>query len=326
MLLSVFWLIAGLTLILFGANWLTDGSSAVAKRFGVSDLVIGLTVVAFGTSTPELVISIVSALQGNAPLAIGNNVGSNIFNILVIIGAVAVMKPVKIGKSVMNNEIPIVVLSSFVLLVMGCAPLLDSAPDRILTRVNGIMLLVFFALFMRYTFATARRTPAPSSDPTAANAASKGRLGMLKACGLIVAGLAALIFGGDKFVDGASDLARAMGVSDAVIGLTIVAAGTSLPELATSVVAARKGETGMALGNVIGSCIFNVFLILGASATIRPLPFGDITMTDLLVLLGASLLFWITGWFFKRRTITRSEGALMLACYIAYTAWLIINA
>lgn len=325
MMLSIFWLIAGLVLILLGADWLTDGASSVARRLGVSDLVIGLTVVAFGTSAPELVISVVSAIDGNASLAIGNNVGSNIFNILVIIGAVALLHPVRIRKNVMTTEIPIVVLSSLILLVMGCGPLLDGDPSRVLTRVDGILLLIFFLLFMRYTFATAHRSPDPAADPSAISSAARGRIGWLKASALIVAGLAALVFGGDRFVDGASSLARAIGVGDAVIGLTIVAAGTSLPELATSIVAARKGETGMAIGNVIGSCVFNIFLILGVSATIRPLPFGGISTADLLVLLGASLLFWIAGWFFRRRTITRPEGALMLLCYMAYTAWLIAN-
>lgn len=323
MFLSVFWLVAGLVLILLGADWLTGGASAVARRLGINDLVIGLTIVAFGTSTPELVISVISAIHGNAPLAIGNNVGSNIFNILVIIGAVALISPIKVQKSVLNNEIPIVVLSSVVMLTMGCAPMLDGTPERVLTRVDGILLLIFFLLFMRYTFATARRTT--DTDPAATTAENRQNYGWGKACLLIAGGFAALIFGGDRFVDGAASLARAIGISNAVIGLTIVAAGTSLPELATSIVAARKGENGMAIGNVIGSCVFNIFFILGTSATISPLPFGGITTVDLLVMLGASLLFWITGWFFRERTITRSEGALMLLCYIVYTAWLIIN-
>lgn len=325
MLLDILILIGSLALILLGANWLTDGASAIARRLGVSDLIIGLTVVALGTSTPELVISIVSAVDGNAPLAIGNVVGSNLFNILVIIGVVALMRPVRITRSIMTTEIPLVAVSSAVLLVMGLAPELDGTAQRTLTRVDGLILLIMFALFMRYTFATARRTPDPSADPSAESGSAHRASGTLKAVGLIVAGLAGLVFGGDRFVDSASALARAIGISDAVIGLTIVAAGTSLPELAASVVAARKGETGMALGNVIGSCIFNVFLILGAAATITPLPFGGITLTDLIVLMGASMLFWVFGWFFRERTITRWEGGAMLACYVAYTAWLIAS-
>lgn len=325
MILNAIILIGALALILFGANWLTDGSSAIARRMGISDLIIGLTVVAFGTSAPELVISIVAALDGTAALAIGNVVGSNIFNILVIIGAVALIHPMKITKSVMSNEIPLVIVSATVLLVMGLAPELDNATTRTLSRVDGLILLIMFAVFMRYTFASARRTPDAQTDPLAKGASQKQASGTLKAILLVAGGLAALIFGGDKFVDSASALARGMGVSDAVIGLTIVAAGTSLPELATSIVAARKGETGLAIGNVIGSCIFNVFMVLGASATIRELPFGGVTVADLLTLTGASVLFWVFGWFFRKRTITRMEGAVMLLCYAAYTIWLIIN-
>ncbi len=326
MVLDILFLIGGLVLILYGANWLTDGASAIAKRFGVSDLMIGLTVVALGTSMPELVISLLSAIQGNSSLAIGNIVGSNIANILLIIGVVGVIKPIVIRKSIMTTEIPLVIVSSVVLLVMGAAPWLDGTPSMVLTRVDGILLLILFMLFMRYTFATARTTPDPESDPAAQRAESEKRLPAWKAVLFVAGGLAALIAGGDRFVDGASGLARAIGISDAVIGLTIVAVGTSLPELATSVVAARKGETGLALGNVIGSCILNIFLILGLSATVTQLPFAGIRMTDLIVLVAASVIFWTFGWYFKERTITRTEAAIMLAAYIAYTASLVIAA
>lgn len=327
MILNILFLIGGLALILFGANWLTDGASAVARRLGVSDLIIGLTIVALGTSAPELAISIISAVDGNAPLAIGNVVGSNIFNILVIIGIVAMLKPIVITRSVMTTEIPLVTVSALVLLTMGCGTILDGAPERLVTRVDGILLLIMFGLFLRYMFATARSSQptAAEADPAALQAAEKSRGGTLKATAGIVGGLAALVFGGDKFVDGASGLASAMGVSDAVIGLTIVAAGTSLPELATSIVAARKGENGMAIGNVIGSCIFNILLILGTAATITPLPFGGISTIDLLVMTGASVMFWVFGWFFRERTITRVEGALMVLSYVGYTAWLIAS-
>ena len=327
MILNILFLIGGLALILFGANWLTDGASAVARRLGVSDLIIGLTIVALGTSAPELAISIISAVDGNAPLAIGNVVGSNIFNILVIIGIVAMLKPIVITRSVMTTEIPLVTVSALVLLTMGCSTILDGTPERLVTRVDGILLLIMFGLFLRYMFATARSSQptAAEADPAALQAAEKSRGGTLKATAGIVGGLAALVFGGDKFVDGASGLASAMGVSDAVIGLTIVAAGTSLPELATSIVAARKGENGMAIGNVIGSCIFNILLILGTAATITPLPFGGISTIDLLVMTGASVMFWVFGWFFRERTITRVEGALMVLSYVGYTAWLIAS-
>lgn len=321
MIADIFFLILGLVLILVGANILTDGSSAIAKRWGVSDLVIGLTVVAFGTSAPELVISLISAIQGNTELAIGNVVGSNVFNILVIIGVTAMVMPIKVERSIMTNEIPLVVLSSLVLLVMGNAPLLDGTASTMLTRIDGIVLLMFFMIFMRYTFTQAKSSSAPSEDGVA-----KKEMPMWKAILWVIGGLGALIFGGDRFVAGASGVASQLGVSDAIIALTIVAAGTSLPELATSVTAALKGKTGIALGNVIGSNIFNIFLVLGCSATVHPLKFNGIGNFDLLVLAGASILFWLFGWFFKKRTITRIEGALLAICYIAYVTRLIITA
>lgn len=321
MIADIFFLILGLVLILVGANILTDGSSAIAKRWGVSDLVIGLTVVAFGTSAPELVISLISAIQGNTELAIGNVVGSNVFNILVIIGVTAMVMPIKVERSIMTNEIPLVVLSSLVLLVMGNAPLLDGTASTMLTRIDGIVLLMFFMIFMRYTFTQAKSGSVPSEDGVA-----KKEMPMWKAILWVIGGLGALIFGGDRFVAGASGVASQLGVSDAIIALTIVAAGTSLPELATSVTAALKGKTGIALGNVIGSNIFNIFLVLGCSATVHPLKFNGIGNFDLLVLAGASILFWLFGWFFKKRTITRIEGALLAICYIAYVTRLIITA
>ncbi len=314
----------GLVLILVGANTLTDGSSAIAKRWGVSDLVIGLTVVAFGTSAPELAISVISAIQGNTGLAIGNVVGSNIFNVLVIIGVTAMVMPIKIERSIMTNEIPLVILSSLALLAMGNSPFLDDASTPVLTRVDGIVLLLFFMIFMRYTFAQAKA--APAGDPVESESSSKNKMPMWKSILWVIGGLAALIYGGDRFVEGASGIASRLGVSDAVIALTIVAAGTSLPELATSVTAAIKGKTGIAVGNVIGSNIFNIFLVLGCSATIRPLAFNGIGNFDLLVLTAACLLFWVFGWFFKERTITRIEGSLLTLCYIAYVTMLIIAA
>lgn len=321
MVLNIVYLVAGLALILYGANTLTDGASSIAKRFGISDLVIGLTVVAFGTSMPELVISMVSAIKGSTEMAIGNVVGSNIFNILVIIGVTAMVRPIKIERNIMTNEIPLVILSSVVLLIMANSPLLDGAPEASVTRVDGLLLLLFFAIFMRYTFATAKRSI--DNDPMAAQVTEKKPMKMWKASAFVVLGLACLVFGGDRFVAGASYIASAMGVSDAVIGLTIVAAGTSLPELATSVAAALKGKPGIALGNVIGSNIFNIFFVLGTTASIHQLPLGKISNFDMVTLVGASLLFWFFGWFFKVRTITRGEGAALMLIYVAYTVKLI---
>lgn len=318
------WLILGLILILAGANMLTDGASAIAKKWGVSDLVIGLTVVAFGTSAPELVISMVSAIHGSSELAIGNVVGSNIFNILAIIGITSLVQPIKVERSIMTADIPLVILSSLALLAIGSGPLLDDGPSRLINRSEGILLLLFFCIFMRYTFSQAKKSQ--DEFDTIPEAGKPGKkMSTWKAVAWVILGLTGLIFGGNMFVDGASGIARMFGVSDAVIGLTIVAAGTSLPELATSVISACKGKPGIAVGNVIGSNIFNIFLVLGVSSTIRPLSFGAIGEIDLLVLTIASLLFWIFGWFFKERTFTRTEGTVLTLCYIGYTAWLVIN-
>lgn len=319
MFLSIILLLVGLGLILVGANMLTDGSSAVAKRWGVSDLVIGLTVVAFGTSAPELVISLMSAINGSAELAIGNVVGSNIFNVFVIIGITAIVSPIAVDRNLMTKDIPLVMLSALALLAMGNGPLLDGTSPAILTRVDGIILLLFFAVFMRYTFAQAKNIPTDEIDNNPEVKPMKG----LKAAAWIILGLAGLIIGGDMFVDNASATAKGLGVSDAIIGLTIVAAGTSLPELATSVTAALKGRTGIALGNVIGSNIFNIFMVLGCSATIHQLPFGSIGNFDLLTMTLACVLFWAFATFYKVRTITRAEGILLTACYIGYIAVLI---
>lgn len=325
MWIDLFWLIAGLGLILWGANLLTDGASSIAKRLGMSELAVGLTVVAFGTSAPELAISVLAAIGGNAPLAVGNVVGSNIFNIFVIIGVTAIVRPIAIKRSVLSVEIPIVILAAAVMLVMGMSTWLDGASANIVTRSYGIFLLIFFMLFMRYTFATARTATQPSDDPAAQGAASIQLMPAWRSSLYIIAGLGMLVGGGDKFVDGASGIARVLGMSDAVIGLTIVAAGTSLPELATSVVAAIKGRSDMAVGNVIGSNIFNTFFVLGTAAVITPLPFGEIGTFDLSVQLLATVMFCTFGWLFGQRTITRPEGAILFLCYIAYTTLLLIK-
>lgn len=290
MILEIIYLVGGLALILVGANALTDGSSAIARRWGVSELVIGLTIVAFGTSAPELVISVMSAARGATQLAIGNVVGSNIFNILAIIGVVAMVRPIRVAQSTMSNEIPMALLAAVALLIIGNGPMLGSGGVPQINRVDSLLLLLFFAIFMRYTFHQARKQTeleSPSEPDNRSRAMSP-----LKAWAWVIGGLAMLVGGGDLFVDGASALASRLGVSQAIIGLTIVAAGTSLPELATSVVAARKGKSDLAIGNVVGSNIFNIFLVAGLSGTVRPLQFGSIGNIDLLTLTLSSLLFW----------------------------------
>ncbi len=322
MIIDILLLIVGLVLILGGANYLTDGAAAVARRFGMSDLMVGLTIVAFGTSAPELTISIMSAIDGNTGIAIGNVVGSNIFNTLVIIGAVAVARPIKITGGIMSKEIPLVVLSAAALLAMGSSKWLDGTTP-VISRVDGILLLLFFAIFMRYVFSQSKQKMPETSENS--NETRPMQMALWKSVIFIIGGLAALIYGGDLFVDKASAIASSLGVSDAIIGLTIVAMGTSLPELATSLTAAIKGNSGIAIGNVIGSNIFNIFLVLGCSATIRQLPFGAISEIDLLVLFASCVLFWIFGWFFGNRTINRAEGGLLVAGYIAYMIYLVAD-
>ena len=316
-MLDILFLVGGLALILLGANGLTDGAAAVAKRFNISDLVIGLTIVAFGTSAPELVISCMAALGGSADMAIGNVVGSNMFNVLMIVGVTAMVLPIKVGEGTLSKEIPLVVLASLALAFCANDVLLDGGSSNAISRIDGLILLCFFLIFMRYTFAIAH------NGGEEAEGEKIKEMPMWKSVLFIIGGLAGLVFGGQWFVDGASGIASSLGVSESTIGLTIVAGGTSLPELATSVTAALKKNSGIAVGNVIGSNLFNIFFVLGCSATISPLPMGGINNIDMAVLVASAVLFWIVGWFFKKRTITRVEGALLVACYIAYTVYLI---
>ena len=309
-------MIGGLLLILVGANALTDGAASVAKRFQISSLVIGLTIVAFGTSAPELTVSIVSALKGSADMAIGNVVGSNIFNTLMIVGCTAAIVPISVTKGTLSKEIPLCLLASVVLFVCANDVLINKASVNTISSSDGMLLLCFFLIFLGYTFAIAH------------NGSGEGEseikdMPIWKSLLFIAGGLAGLIYGGQFFVNGASGIARGLGVSESVIGLTLVAGGTSLPELATSVVAALKKNPEMAIGNVIGSNLFNIFFVLGCSAAISPLNIQGITNLDLGVLVGSGVLLYIFGWFFKTRTITRIEGIALAACYIGYTVYLI---
>lgn len=308
-------LIGGLAAILIGASYMTDGAAAFAKRMGLSDFIIGLTIVSMMTSAPELTVTIMSAIQGSPSMAIGNIVGSNIFNILVIVGICAMIRPIVVDRGMLANDIPLVVLSSVVLMVMGSGPFLDNT-SMILTRSNGIILILFFVVFLRYTLASAKRGDDAADKPQVK------QLPIWRSIIYLVFGLAGLVLGGRWFVEGATAVARSLGWSEGLIGLTILAAGTSVPELATSVVAAVRGYSGICVGNVIGSCIFNIFFVLGTASAIIPMPFGNITMFDLVVLTASSLLFWIVGYKFGNRVVKRWEGGLMFLCYVAYIIYL----
>ena len=315
--MDILLLIAGLGLILAGANFLTDGSAALAQRFRMPEFIIGLTIVAVGTSTPELVVSVLSAAAGNSDVALGNIVGSNIFNVFLILGVCALIRPLALTSGNIRRDIPFGLAASLVLLLVTSDTLLrPEAADRI-GRADGVLMLTLYIVLMAYTI---RRTPRPEVRPEEAAAP---RTALWLSVAMIAGGLAGLIFGGELFLDNATALARRLGVSESVIAITLVAGGTSLPELASSVVSLFKGKADMALGNVIGSNIANILLILGLSATIHPLTMGGITRTDILVVVLSSVLLFVTAFTFRRRTIDRWEGAIFLAIYALYIWYLI---
>lgn len=317
MFVSIISFIAGIVLVIKGADWLTKGASALARRYGISELVIGLTIVALGTSLPELVISTGAALKGSSGIALGNVIGSNIFNGLLILGITALITPIKFDARMLTREIPFNLLASIVLVLVSGSMLLGGGEGEFITRYSGLILLCFLAVFIRYTFSI--------SGPDEGEEEPQERLSVAKIIFFILIGLAALIFGGNLFVDGATALARVAGLSEAVIGITIVSAGSSLPELAVSVNAARKGNVGIALGNVLGSNILNIFLILGCSATITPIALDSFSCVDFYVLLASSLLIYTVTRFGGKAIITRLEGAVLVAAYVAYTAYLIMR-
>ena len=317
MIADILLFIVGLALILSGANALTDGASSIAKRMKVSELVIGLTIVAFGTSAPELAVSAISAIKGNGDIALGNVVGSNIFNTLMIIGCTVLVRPLKVSRLLIKKEIPLCILASFVLILL-CADATEGCVAGGLSRTDGLVLLCFMAIFLSHTFSIA------AGEEQNASESGIKEMPLWRAILFSIGGLIFLIAGGECFVRGASGLARALGASESLIAVTIVAGGTSLPELATSVVAALKGKSEMAVGNVVGSNLFNIFLILGLSSTISPIKLAGIGAIDLGMVLLSSIVLWFVGVFYKERTITRAEGALMIALYVAYTLYLIL--
>ena len=310
--MDILLLIVGLGLILAGANFLTDGSAAVAQRLRVPEFIIGLTIVAVGTSTPELVVSVLSAIAGKSDVAIGNVVGSNIFNVFVILGVCALIRPLPLTRSTIRRDIPIGMVVSLLLFVLASDALLHLGPTDRLGRGDGILMLILYIALMWYTIRAAGRTEEAPAEGT------KAPMAAWLAAVMIVGGLAGLVFGGELFLDSATALARQLGVSESVIAITLVAGGTSLPELASSVVSLVKGKADMALGNVIGSNIANILLILGLSATINPLTMGGITTTDLAVVILTSLLLFLTAFTFRHRAVDRWEGVIFLVIYALY--------
>lgn len=345
MAINIVLLVLGVIIVLKGADWLTDGAVNIATRFGVSQMVIGLTIVAMGTSMPEFCVSMVSALKGTPDLAVGNVVGSNTLNTLLIVGCSALVAPIMVKRSSVKRDIPFAVVASLLMLLF-C---LDGA----IGRVDAAVLFAGFCLFMFVTLKYAKTTEEPaaavatsgaatttaiseastsqassseasSSETSAQEASQASGISMLKAVVMLVVGLLCLIAGSNMFVDNASFVASSLGVSDAVIGLTIVAGGTSMPELATSMVSAKKGNSDIAIGNVIGSNVFNILMIIGITGLVKPMHIAGITTLDLIMMLASMLLMW----FFCRTTykVKRWEGAVLTIIYLAYLTWLIMNA
>lgn len=309
-MLSFIMLVFGFVLLVWGADKFVAGASALARRLGVSPLLVGLTIVAFGTSAPELAVSLTAALQGANEIAVGNVLGSNIFNLLVVAGLSAVVCPLVMDRMLLRRDWPISLGAAVLLLVF-------IAPDLTISRIEGVILLAVFAMVLGMQIRAALK-----NRDTLVGEEEEVPMRPLMIGINIVLGLACIIIGGQLAVNGATGIARMFGLSETLIGLTIVAIGTSLPELVTSLVAARKGQNEIAMGNVIGSNIFNLLLILGVSATITPIPVQATSIIDALVLIGISVVFYLPA---RRGKLGRAPGAIMALTYVAYTAYLIMR-
>ncbi len=317
LILSILKLVIGFVLLVKGADLFVDGSSSVAKKFGIPSVVIGLTIVAFGTSAPELAVSMSAALKGSNDIAIGNVVGSNIFNTLVVLGASAALTPIAVEKGIIKKDYPLSIFAAVLLAVLSLDVIFGKDAMTI-SRVDGIILLVCFAFFLYSTIKSAL------SGKTEVEEEEIKNIPIWKSLVFIGIGLAGIVWGGDLSVEGAKAIARFFGLSEALIGLTIVAFGTSLPELVTSVIAAKKGESDIAVGNVVGSNIFNIFLIIGASATILPMNVSSSYVFDMAALVATMVIPFIV--IAKTKKVSRAQGLIMIAAYVAYTIYLIIRA
>lgn len=312
-------IIVGFIALVKGADWLVDGASSIAKQFGISDLVIGLTVVAFGTSMPEFVVNMVSVAQGSTDLAITNILGSNIINTFVILGLTALVYPIVSQKRARDFDIPMSIIAGIFVFVLVAVQFQWGETERGIGRIGGVLLLVMFCYFLYNTFRHAKDHPEDAETETVKN------IPVRRAIALILAGFIGLIVGGELIVKSAVDIATRMGISEAIIGLTIVALGTSLPELATSVIAAVKHNSDIALGNVFGSNIFNVFFVLGTSAIVRPLPAYEGIEIDALMAAAGSIIVWLAVKTNRDRKIQRWAGALLLIVYGGYLTYRLLN-
>lgn len=316
--LQILMLIGGLLMILFGANYLVDGSSSIAKKFGISEFVIGLTIVGIGTSTPEMVVSYMSAFQGLTDLSIGNVVGSNIFNTLIILGITGLIAPLAITKENLKKDIPMNIIVTILLILLGMNFTIFGYGEDKLSRIDGAVLLAIFIWYFWTSFRSTDNSDADGSDDT------KVRKNWVSAI-MILGGLAGLIIGGRLFVNSSTAIAKLFGISDKFIAITVMAAGTSMPELATCVVAALKGRGQLALGNILGSNTFNILLILGGSALINPLSFGNMTSVDFGVVLFCAIFIMLSAYMFKKKELDRAEAAILLMAEAGYMWYLISN-
>ncbi len=311
--------IIGFIFLIKGADFLVDGAASIARRLNISDLVIGLTVVSFGTSTPELFVNIIASVKGNTDIAIGNVVGSNIANVFLILGVSSIIYPLAVTKGTVWKEIPLSLLAAIVLFVTANDQLLDGSQVSDLTRIDGLVFLSFFIIFIYYTASIAKRIEGMEEHVPAK------QYGWLQSFLYIILGLIGLTLGGRWIVDGAVTFATQFGMSESLIGLTIVAVGTSLPELATSAVAAYKRNAEIAVGNVVGSNIFNIFFVLGISAIIKPLPFQMKNNLDIGVVILSSLLLFLFMFTGKKQSLDRWEGLIFLVCYGVFVAYLVFT-
>jgi cation:H+ antiporter len=316
---AVVQMIVGLPLLLAGAHGLVTGASSIALRLGVSRLIVGLTVVAMGTSAPELLVSMVSAFQGAADMAVGNVLGSNMANILLILGISAMIRPLAMEKTIRWREIPFVLLSTLVLVVLANDKILTQATGSRLDRADGLAILGYFAVYLYYLFSVAKNSTGGQEESGVRS------IRQPMAWVLVLAGIAGLTLGGQWLVSGAQTIAAALGMSQALIGLTILAVGTSLPELATSVTAALRGNADIAVGNVVGSNIFNILWILGVTATITPIDYNTALNLDMWFLVAVSLLFFLFTFTWKEHKIDRREGGLFVILYIGYLTFLVLR-
>lgn len=320
MWIEIVLVIVGVALIVAGANFLTDGASAIAKRLHIPQIIIGLTIVAFGTSAPELVVSVIGSIEGSGGIAVGNVIGSNIFNVLCVLGACALVHPVPVKLNTLRFDLPIALVASILLMLVLSDMPLDGMPSLV-SRSEALTLLLFGLLFLLYTIVVGKQ------GGDASETEEEGRnMHWLLAVVYLIGGLAGLVYGGQLFVGNATKIASSLGVSETLIGLTLVAWGTSFPELATSVVAAMKGNTDIAVGNVIGSNLFNIFFVLGIAGTVRPLSNLQFTSLDIWMQLLAMVIALGVALFWGKREIKRAEGGGMLLVFILYNAWIIFNA